>query len=442
MKLFDFWVQIRNATQTSEKKRLIKEAVHHNPIAKEVLRYTYDEDLQFYISTKGIDKISTIEIQSDELKRPTFTIEELWENTIKPLLDALTNRTISGNTALDAVVDVVMQLTPVTERSLFYCILAKDLRAGISRKTINSAAGFEVVPEFVVQLANTYDPKKIYKDITHWFASPKLDGIRTVYKHNKNKLYTRQGKELVGFTTLKHQCKQLCDKYEIQFLDGELFSFTYSFQELQGAVIAKVCTDRQEAIRETTYLNVFASLPAPNTTAMVEKLKMALCKLPVTKVDPWYKLYCVPQKLIPNDPDVIQEETLTYVKSGYEGIMLRHPNICYSWGRDNNLLKFKLFKEADLIITGVFEGQGKYEGKLGGLCCRGVLSDGTQIATEVGSGFTDDQRKKLWINQQGILGQTAEIKYQNVTDKPDDRTGKYSLRFPTFLKLKLDRERK
>ena len=77
----------------------------------------------------------------------------------------------------------------------------------------------------------------------------------------------------------------------------------------------------------------------------------------------------------------------------------------------------------------------KYEGMLGALVCSGVI-DGKYIETEVGTGFTDEQRNEFWLNKDVLIGRLAEIKFQEISS---DATGKFSLRFPVFLKFKFDR---
>ena len=93
----------------------------------------------------------------------------------------------------------------------------------------------------------------------------------------------------------------------------------------------------------------------------------------------------------------------------------------YSW------MKIKDQQDIDLEITGFVEGNGKYEGMLGAF----VVSNGT-ITSEVGSGFSDEQRFVFWESREEILGMTAEIQYHEIT--PDN-----SLRHPRFIRLRKDK---
>lgn len=437
----DLIVHLRLVQGTKDKKSVLFEAMRRTPLIKDILRYTYDPDKQFYMAKKTIALLDAAAKEYGQGYPADKTVNDLWEDTLRPLLDQLSNRTLSGTAAIYAVAPYYAQLTD-SDRHAFTCILLKDIQAGVSLKTINAATpgGEGLIPEFLVQLANTYNPEKKYNGVDFWYASPKLDGIRAVYKVAEHKLYTRQGKEITGFEQIKAACKRICEQAAFSFLDGELFTPQYGFQEQQGAVVAKTCDEKQQEIRDAMRFNIFAALPAVDTPQMVHRLQALEPK--VEEV-----IYIVPQQPVNCNPRDIKQLAKTYVDMGYEGIMLRHPKNPYSWKRDNDLLKFKFFQEMDLTIIDLFEGNNKYEGKLGGMICTGVLEQTNQdgdpvhlnIVTEVGSGFTDAQRVEFWAMRDRLIGKTVEVQFQNITDRADPETGTYSLRFPTFLKLKEDR---
>jgi len=54
----------------------------------------------------------------------------------------------------------------------------------------------------------------------------------------------------------------------------------------------------------------------------------------------------------------------------------------------------------------------------------------------VGSGFSDEDRDSYWNNQSAIIGRTAEILCDAVTQNQD---GSYSLRFPRFDRFRDDK---
>jgi DNA ligase-1 len=117
-----------------------------------------------------------------------------------------------------------------------------------------------------------------------------------------------------------------------------------------------------------------------------------------------------------------------FMEQGFEGAMAKRLDASYNFKRSSDLLKIKSFLDADGVVVGVVEGRGKFKGMLGALV---VDFDG--VTTEVGSGFTDEQRRMLLANSQGILNKHVEVKFQNRT--PDGK-----LRFPVFCRTRPDKD--
>lgn len=74
-------------------------------------------------------------------------------------------------------------------------------------------------------------------------------------------------------------------------------------------------------------------------------------------------------------------------------------------------VKVKRADEADVIITGVFPGSGKYSRSAGGFTYS-LPEAPLETVGEVGSGLTDVQRQDLWDNQDDWIGRTARIRAQ------------------------------
>lgn len=135
-----------------------------------------------------------------------------------------------------------------------------------------------------------------------------------------------------------------------------------------------------------------------------------------------------------------------YLEQGYEGVMLRHPHSPYKFGRasvtENYLLKLKRFADAEAEIIGVVEQQhntneattnnlgrtqrssakaGKVgKGTLGALKARVLNGKFAGVEFEVGTGFDDALRRKLWFCREHVNGLVFTFKYQDVGgyDKP------------------------
>ena len=109
----------------------------------------------------------------------------------------------------------------------------------------------------------------------------------------------------------------------------------------------------------------------------------------------------------------------------WEGLMVREGIAPYEFKRTGNLRKIKRFKDIELPILDIQEGTGKYEGTLGAIK---VLYKNNTVS--VGSGFTDEQRDKIWNNWNEYKDKYLKIKY---FEESKDEKGNLSLRFPTFL---------
>ena len=117
-------------------------------------------------------------------------------------------------------------------------------------------------------------------------------------------------------------------------------------------------------------------------------------------------------------------------QEGWEGIMLRK-NIGYEGKRSKNLLKVKMFHDAEYVVRSIDSDMhevvrdGKSEA-IEMLSQVYIMHKGYSVA--VGSGFTQEQRIKYHNNPGDIIGKTITVQYFEETKNQE---GGISLRFPT-----------
>ena len=145
----------------------------------------------------------------------------------KDLADKLAQRELTGHAARDAI-ELVMQTATQEQWNDYYRrILIKDLRCGVSEKTVNSVAKknqFEQykVPVFSCMLAHdsaNHEKKMIGMKMLDY----KLDGVRVLAIYNKDNntvtMYSRNGKQFLNFG---HVEKEIIEKLASKFTESML----------------------------------------------------------------------------------------------------------------------------------------------------------------------------------------------------------------------------
>jgi DNA ligase 1 len=363
-----------------------------------------------------------------------------WDSFTLALTGFIT-RNVTGNTARTMIETMMKSATKNEWNGWYRRILIKDLRCGVSEKTINKMVEKKyadyAIPIFGCQLAHdsaNHETKVSGKKL----IEVKLDGVRVitvVRADGRVDMFSRNGKELNNFPHIVEQISAVVkskgtNKNIDVVLDGEIMSS--SFQDLMKQVHRKSDVQSDDAV-----LNLFDVIPLDDfEKGIYDKPQSLRSKM----VEHWVTTY---QKLIPNvtyvanelvDLDTeegnqrFKEINQKAIDGGYEGIMIKDPDAPYECKRSVAWLKLKPFIEVSLSVVAVEEGTGKNVGKLGAFVCEGV-DDGKAIKVNVGSGFTDSNRDSFWDSRSELLGNIVEVRADAITQNQD---GTYSLRFPRF----------
>jgi len=356
-------------------------------------------------------------------------------------LTGFTTRQVTGNTARDMIQTMMKSATKDQWNNFYRRILIKDLRCGVSEKTVNNVVGkkysYYSIPVFSCQLAHdsaNHESKVSGEKI----IEVKLDGVRVitiVYPEGRVDQFSRNGKELVNFPHIKEQMAKVAGHYDVPMVfDGEIMSS--SFQDLMRQVHRKSDVKSDDAV-----LHLFDILS-------LEDFEEGKCfepqQLRSETLIGWYEInkehlpnvQILSHELVDLDTEEGRQKFKNInqraIDGGYEGVMLKDPHAFYECKRTASWLKLKPFIEVSLEITDIEEGTGRNEGRLGAFVCSGT-DDGRDIRVNVGSGFTDDQRSSFWSSRDDLFGRLVEIRADAVTQNQD---GTYSLRFPRFLRFR------
>lgn len=384
---------------------------------KKILEETKSKELEFIFESTynifknyGIVKIDISDLKYNENK----IIDDNWLANLKNLLYQLENREITGNEARNEIKKFINN-SPKIWANLVLKILKKDLRIGASTSIINKVYS-NLFLEDICMAAMKYDKKRITYPV---YVDTKLDGIRCIVDINKEKLFSRNGKEFKNYPFIMKELKEL-NLHTNSRIDGEIIMG--DFQNIMRTVSRK---DEGVKLAKDAIYNIFDLIimnkKFQERLYFLNKIKQKIKekKLKHLKVVKGIK--------IENEKELLKFYA-EQLKNNYEGIIIKNLDSFYEYKRSYAWMKMKSEKTEDLIIQSVKEGTGKYKNNLGALIC--ILPKIGFV--NVGSGFTDEERKKYWKKKNELLGEYVEVKYQ-------EKTKDGSLRFPVFMRFRQDK---
>ena len=415
MEVFDILEDL--AANPSRNYKIDKLTEHKdNEVLREVVRLALDPFTQFYIR-----KIPKYEATgSDSLVQ---AMDKLFE---------LSSRTLTGHAGIEHLTQVLTSLSPKNAKVLER-IIAKDLKCGVSTATANDV-WLGLVVDYPCMLASQYEQKLVDKIQWPAMVQLKMDGMRfnAVVRDGQCEFKSRNGKTIDLLGNLEKEFVELANGIDTVF-DGELLvkddSGTLNRQTGNG-ILNKAgkgtITDTEAAMVHATIWDIIPYMyfidsycPTPYKDRFA-RLKEA------------DKISIVPNFIVENI-DEAQAKFKEYYDQGEEGIILKDMNAPWENKRSKSLIKFKGELECDLKIVDVEDGTGKYEGMLGALVCE---SEDGIIKVKVGSGFNDEDRKK--IKKQDVLGKVVAVKYNaRIRSKHEDE----SLFLPIFVEIREDKDK-
>ena len=415
----------------ADNSRLVKESI---------LLHAMHEGLDEFFEgvTMALDPLVTFGVKQVPERSGVITGQGLAWISFKSLALKLINRELTGHAARDAI-ELAKNVATTEQWNGFYRrILIKDLRCGMSEKTVNKVAKEfpqYAIPVFTCSLAHdsANHPKKMtgMKQI-----EVKLDGVRviTIIQGNKVEMFSRNGKQFHNFGHIIEELETVIKDHPVPYplvLDGEVMSA--NFQDLMKQLQRKDTIQNSDAV-----LHLFDTIP-----------------LGCFKNGSWDKPQSFRSQItkhwVGQHTSVLQHVTAcewenvdlsttegnrrfvelnkAAVDGGYEGVMIKDIDAPYECKRTHAWLKAKPFIEITLKVVDVEEGTGRNTGKLGAIIVQGE-DDGYNYHLNCGSGFTDDQRNNFWIDRANVIGSLVEIRADARTKSQDSET--YSLRFPRF----------
>lgn len=288
-----------------------------------------------------------------------------------------------------------------------------------------------------VMLAAKADLDKIRFPV---LASPKIDGVRAV---------------VLGGVVMSRNMKPIPNRH-VQRLFG-----TKAFGDLDGELVVGKPND-PDVFRKTTS-GVMSVEGEPDVTFYVfDTVCRHTVNDPFTRrlraIEALWKYDFPPEerrrcRVVPHTEITTRNGLIAFeeemISRGYEGVMIRDPHGPYKFGRstvnEGYLLKFKTFEDSEAEVLDIVcqyrnaneakrNGAGKLERstkktglvameRLGAFRVRDIH---TGVEFELGTGFTDEERERLWRDWPNGKGQIVKYRYF-------PRGSKEKPRFPTFV---------
>lgn len=413
----------------TEKERLVK-LLASSELGNFVLKWAYDPFITFGIKpakTPGAGKL-------------TFTA-----NLVRPLLERLASRELTGHAAEREIAEVMAALSP-DGANLLFLILSKDLKCGIAESTINSAIP-GLIPVFAVMRAHAYEEKRVKTFPV--YGEPKLDGNRNTFlaRDDHGGFYTRSGKIVPALDFLVpavlRAAQTIVDDpnapLDLRLLltngnEGGALNFMLDGEAMMGLFGETGALRRKSADAAGAELHLYDIMsygdfdavgsvgrPLEERRNLLQEFVKRAHAAGVTAIQIVPRYFLNSHQEISDFFTKMRERTLaSYLARGdaqreaellkvtidaatghpkvLEGAVIKNPAGLYDKKKSYGWLKMKAEETEDLRVVDAFAGEPhtKYEHCLGGL-----IVDRNGVRVRVGGGFTDIERHQLWADLHG-----------------------------------------
>ncbi len=269
-----------------------------------------------------------------------------------------------------------------------------------------------VPPVFAGELAPPLMLAKVYRSgvsLPDYWVSEKYDGVRGYW--DGDKLMTRGGERIAApawFTAAWPKTP----------MDGELWAGRGQFAKAVSTVRQQ--TPNDEAWHGMRFM-VF-DLPSEGGT-FTERI--AVLNSQVSRINQGW-VQAVAQVKVANHQALARMLSDT-VKQGGEGLMLHRGASLYKAQRNDDLLKFKPFEDAEARVIAHIPGKGKYAGKTGALLVEMPAINGRPARRfKLGTGLKDAQR-----DNPPPLGTLVTYRFRGLNDSGTPR-------FASFMRVRED----
>lgn len=412
---------IKNTKKTNDKIVILSENKDHNLLLS-VLNLMYNPTISTKLANKKIEKDVDISIPFDRIKSD------------KEFVDFLVYKSTGKDSDILTIQEYIDDF-PEEDQDILKEIACQSLSIGMDYTNINKALGYRFIDLLEPMLAYSLDKRLDKIDPkTKFSASLKLDGFRVLIKYTEEGItaYSRNGLQLEGYEEFLDIIKKSLP-YTNMIYDGELLTQKEYKDSKDGyKAISKIARTKGNKNPEDICFNCFDCITYDEFIEGESKKDYVSRRFDLEKIiETKYIKIVKSLGLFTVDSPQLYSLLDKVVEDGGEGLMINQLDSKYETKRSTGILKMKKFYSCDLLCIDIEEGSGAFKGMLGSIV---VNYKGFKL--NVGSGFTQDQRKYYWENPEEIIGKIVEVKYFEETTNQENGL---SLRFPTFFDIRNDK---
>ena len=375
-----------NSDNSKNFKQDVLQKYKDNEVFKNVLSYTFDIFKRF-----NIKKIPSY------IPHNSHYTPMSWEETFHEL-DKLINREYTGHAGINHLTNI---LESALEPEIVELIILKDLKSGISAKSINKVFR-KLIPVVPYMRCDTDESRIVYPAI----AQLKADGMfnNIIVKTNSVDYLSRAGNPLDLKNYFDEELLVMREKY------GEDFVFTGELViEENGKILDRktgngILSKFGKGTGDPSYISkirirVWDIIPYDKWLEgkydVEYKLRLQMVKDLIEKSNT--TAISVIDGIIVTSYKEAQKEFERRLKNGEEGVILKNLSGFWADKTSKDQIKMKETIEFELVVTGWYGGKERTinEGYLGGLIAESACG---KLQARIGSGFSQEDRGYKVVN--------------------------------------------
>jgi hypothetical protein len=258
--------------------------------------------------------------------------------------------------------------------------------------------------------------------VTTWAVSRKIDGVRCSFywKDGEIKSASRGGGHYDYSTSQLREhplLRSILSTHPEWVLDGELYKHGKSLQQISGAARMEKTAKGNNWIEYYVYDIIIPNKPFSERYKYIHELEELLNQTEFNPEREWEKdelrVHVVPHVFVSGDnkKDQIMNLHNQYVAEGWEGCVARDVSKAYKYGgRGMEMVKFKMYQDAEFEITGISEGLRPED-----MCFTLKTEDNIEFkAKPMGSRELKEQYRE---DLDKLIGKMATVKYFYLSDE-------------------------